>query len=156
MNIMSIVGARPNFIKIAAIDAAMAAVNETHVIVHTGQHYDSAMSDVFFDELQIPKPCVNLQVASGHPAAQTSEIMRELAPVIQRHDPDCVLVVGDVTSTVAATITAKQLGYPVAHVEAGLRSRDRSMPEEVNRLIVDSVSDWLFAPEYMAEQQLRE
>lgn len=155
MKIVAVVGARPNFVKIAPILAALREY--PHVcttLVHTGQHYDAKMSDSFFANLEIPKPDVNLNVQAVGPVAQMSEIMTRFEAVLTDHRPDVVLVVGDVTSTVAAAITAVKMGRAVAHVEAGLRSFDRTMPEEVNRVLTDAISDFLFTTEPEAEENL--
>lgn len=144
--VMHIVGARPNFMKMAPAHAALAARGVPQSIVHTGQHYDAAMSDIFFRELGVPDPDYNLNVGSGSHAQQTGEIMMRLEPLLIDHKPDWVVVYGDVNSTVAASIVAVKLRLRVAHVEAGLRSRDRSMPEEINRLLTDQISDLLFTP----------
>ncbi|HKW94410.1 MAG TPA: UDP-N-acetylglucosamine 2-epimerase (non-hydrolyzing) [Methylomirabilota bacterium] len=155
MRILAVVGARPNFVKIAPIMAELAEypyVSTT--LVHTGQHYDAQMSDSFFTNLEIPRPNVNLKVQSSGAVAQIAEIMIRIEPVIETTRPDVVVVVGDVNSTVAATLAAVKTGCPVAHVEAGLRSFDRSMPEEMNRVLTDSVSDLLFTTEPAAEANL--
>ena len=145
MKIISIVGARPNFMKIAPIMAAMQARPQfENLLVHTGQHYDERMSKTFFEELGIPKPDLNLEVGSGSHAAQVAAIMARIEPVLLERRPDLVLVVGDVNSTLACSVAAAHLRIPVAHVEAGLRSFDRAMPEEVNRVVTDAVSDVLF------------
>jgi UDP-N-acetylglucosamine 2-epimerase (non-hydrolysing) len=153
--VLAVVGARPNFVKIAPILAELAEypyVSTT--LVHTGQHYDAQMSDAFFANLEIPRPDVNLKVQSSSAVTQIADIMTRLEPVLDRARPDVVVVVGDVNSTVAAALTAVKLGRPVAHVEAGLRSFDRSMPEEVNRVLTDSVSDLLFTTEPAANDNL--
>jgi UDP-N-acetylglucosamine 2-epimerase (non-hydrolysing) len=124
-------------------------------LVHTGQHYDARMSHLFFEELKIPEPDVNLEVGSGSHAVQTAEVMKRFEPVVLEQRPDLVLVVGDVNSTVACALTAVKLGVPVAHVEAGLRSFDRTMPEEINRLLTDSISNWLFVSERSGVENLR-
>jgi UDP-N-acetylglucosamine 2-epimerase (non-hydrolysing) len=155
MKIVGVVGARPNFVKIAPILAELGEypyVSTT--LVHTGQHYDAKMSDSFFANLEIPRPDVNLKVQSPGAVAQIAEIMTRLEPVLESVRPDVVVVVGDVNSTVAAAVTAVKLGLPVAHVEAGLRSFDRAMPEEVNRLLTDSISDLLFTTEPAANENL--
>ena len=148
MKIIHVVGARPNFIKIAPL---MAAAREHEriepLLVHTGQHYDERMSDLFFRQLGIPEPDINLDVGSGSHAAQTAAILRAFEPVVQREEPDAVLVVGDVNSTVACGLVAVKLGVPLVHVEAGLRSFDRTMPEEINRVLTDAISDLLFCTE---------
>lgn len=125
------------------------------ILVHTGQHYDEKMSKAFFDDLGMPKPDINLEVGSGSHAEQTAKIMLEFEKVCLREQPDLVLVVGDVNSTMACTITAKKLGIQVAHVEAGLRSRDMTMPEEINRLCTDVLCDYLFTTDYIADANLR-
>ncbi len=148
MKILNVVGARPNFIKIAPLIRAMKRFNDVEpYLVHTGQHYDVSMAGKFFDDLGIPKPNVSLEVGSGSHAVQTAEVMKRIEPVLEQERPDAVLVVGDVNSTMAAAITASKLHIPVAHVEAGLRSFDRTMPEEINRLVTDAVSDYLFVSE---------
>ena len=155
MRILAVVGARPNFVKIAPIMAELAEypyVSTT--LVHTGQHYDAQMSDSFFANLEIPRPDVNLKVQAPGAVAQIAEIMTRIEPVIAHARPDFVMVVGDVNSTVAATLAAVKLGRPVAHVEAGLRSFDRGMPEEVNRVLTDAVSDLLFTTEVSGNENL--
>ena len=145
--LLHIVGARPNFPKIAPIYREVAAHDDLEqVLVHTGQHYDREMSDIFFDEFGLPEPDVNLGVGSGSHAVQTAQIMTGLEPVMDEVGPDWVVVVGDVNSTLAAAIVASKKGIPVAHVEAGLRSYDRSMPEEVNRVLTDQIADLLLTP----------
>jgi len=146
MHIMHVVGARPNFIKTAPVAAALAVHGVTQTIVHTGQHYDARMSGVFFKELGLPEPDLNLEVGSGSHAVQTAQIMQRFEPVVLERKPDMVLVYGDVNSTLAAALVCAKLLVPVAHVEAGLRSGDRSMPEEVNRLVTDQLADLLFTP----------
>ncbi|HJQ97091.1 MAG TPA: UDP-N-acetylglucosamine 2-epimerase (non-hydrolyzing) [Candidatus Polarisedimenticolaceae bacterium] len=146
--VILIAGARPNFMKIAPIAAAMRADGRlAPEIVHTEQHYDRVMSELFFEQLGIPEPTLRLGVGSGSHAKQTAEVMIRLEPVLAERRPRGVLVVGDVNSTVAATLVAVKLGIPVAHVEAGLRSFDRGMPEEINRILTDAVSDLLFVSE---------
>lgn len=148
MKVLAVVGARPNFVKIAPIMAELAEYPFiTTTLVHTGQHYDAKMSDSFFANLEIPRPDTNLKVQTAGAIGQIAEIMTRLEPVLERTHPDIVIVVGDVNSTVAATLAAVKVGRPVAHVEAGLRSFDRSMPEEVNRILTDSMSDLLFTTE---------
>ena len=144
-----VAGARPNFMKIAPIVRALDARRDAfrYQIVHTGQHYDREMSDVFFEELGIPKPDFHLEAGGGSHAEQTAKIMVAYEKICQEHRPDCTLVVGDVNSTLACSIVAKKLHIPVAHVEAGLRSGDMRMPEEINRLVTDSISDWFFVTE---------
>jgi UDP-N-acetylglucosamine 2-epimerase (non-hydrolysing) len=157
LKILNIVGARPNFMKIAPIYAEMKrrASEFEPLIVHTGQHYDAAMSDSFFDDLGLPKPNVYLGVGSASHAVQTAKIMTEFEPVALAHKPDWVLVVGDVNSTIACALVCAKLGIKVAHVEAGLRSRDRSMPEEINRILTDSISDLLLTPSADADENLK-
>jgi UDP-N-acetylglucosamine 2-epimerase (non-hydrolysing) len=147
--ILCIVGARPNFMKIAPIMRAFRDIaSDVDVkLVHTGQHYDYTMNEAFFHQLQIPAPDVSLNVGSGTHAQQTAEIMRRFEPVLDEHGADCVLVVGDVNSTVACALVAAKKGVKVVHVEAGLRSRDRTMPEELNRLVTDQLSDRLYVTE---------
>lgn len=142
-------GARPNFMKVAPINRAFHKYRETihHIIVHTGQHYDQAMSKVFFEDLELPNPNVYLGVGSGSHAQQTAKIMVEFEKVVEEQKPDLVLVVGDVNSTLACSLVAAKMGIRVGHVEAGLRSFDRSMPEEINRLTTDAVADLLFVSE---------
>jgi len=146
--ILNVVGARPNFMKIAPLMRAFRKRPEFRpVLVHTGQHYDERMSRLFFEQLGIPRPDVHLDVGSATHAVQTAEIMKRFEPVVEQYRPDVVLVVGDVNSTVACALVAVKLGVKVAHVEAGLRSFDRTMPEEVNRLLTDAISDFLFVTE---------
>jgi len=148
VKIISVCGARPNFMKIAPLTRAFAArPGFTHRIVHTGQHYDEAMSKAFFDDLHLPRPDVNLEVGSASHAVQTALIMQRFEPVVLQERPDAVLVVGDVNSTIACALVAVKLLVPVIHVEAGLRSFDRTMPEEINRLLTDAVSELLFVTE---------
>jgi UDP-N-acetylglucosamine 2-epimerase (non-hydrolysing) len=157
LRVMSIVGARPNFMKIAPIVAQLKAAPEvfSSVIVHTGQHYDEKLSKVFFQELGIPHPDFNLNVGSGSHAQQTAAIMAAFEPVLLAHRPDVLIVVGDVNSTIACALVAAKLGIAIAHVEAGLRSFDRSMPEEINRLLTDQISDLLFTSEPGAADNLQ-
>ena len=151
-----IAGARPNFMKIAPIVRALQADGRlSWKIVHTGQHYDREMSDIFFEELGIPAPDVQLSAGGGSHAQQTARIMVTFEELCDSEKPDCVLVVGDVNSTLACSIVAKKRGVPVAHVEAGLRSGDMSMPEEVNRLVTDAISDWFFVTEPSGLEHLR-
>jgi UDP-N-acetylglucosamine 2-epimerase (non-hydrolysing) len=142
-----VAGARPNFMKVAPVARALATRGAAAAVVHTGQHYDERMSEAFFRELEIPPPVANLGVGSGSAVAQTAEILRRLEPVLGDLRPDWVVVVGDVTSTVAAALTASKLGLPLAHVEAGLRSFDRTMPEELNRIVTDALAERLFVSE---------
>lgn len=143
-----IAGARPNFMKIAPIVRAIQASTQLdYQIIHTGQHYDREMNDVFFEELGIPQPDIFMAAGGGSHAQQTAKIMIAFEEYCQEKRPDAVLVVGDVNSTLACSIVAKKLNIPVAHVEAGLRSGDRTMPEEINRLVTDSITDWFFVTE---------
>jgi UDP-N-acetylglucosamine 2-epimerase (non-hydrolysing) len=147
MHILHVVGARPNFMKAAPVLHALAerpAIKQT--LVHTGQHYDVNMSDVFFYELEMPSPDVNLEVGSGSHAQQTAQIMSKFEPVLLERNPDVVLLYGDVNSTVAAALVSTKLGIRIGHVEAGLRSFDWSMPEEINRVVTDRLADLLFTP----------
>lgn len=160
MKYLLVVGARPNFMKIAPIHRAFSSMangclSNDLLLVHTGQHYTRNMSDDFFRDLGIPEPDINLDVGSGSQAEQTARIMMAFEPVCIEHRPDWVIVVGDVNSTLACAITAKKLGIHIAHVEAGLRSRDMSMPEEINRLCTDAISDLLFTTDTMADENLR-
>jgi UDP-N-acetylglucosamine 2-epimerase (non-hydrolysing) len=156
MKILNIVGARPNFMKIAPIVEEMKKAPDLNgILVHTGQHYDEGMSDVFFRDLGIPVPDVHLGVGSGSHAEQTARVMVEFEKVCLREKPDLVVVVGDVNSTMACTIVAAKLLIPVAHVEAGLRSFDRTMPEEVNRLVTDALADILFTTSRDADDNLK-
>lgn len=148
LKIINIVGARPNFMKIAPLMAAYRNCDFIEpLLVHTGQHYDEKMSDLFFRELGIPEPDINLEVGSASHAVQTAEIMKAFEPVVLRFRPDAVLVVGDVNSTIACGLVAVKLGVKLVHVEAGLRSHDRAMPEEINRVLTDAISDLLFCTE---------
>src|SRR5882672_6313306 len=157
MLIVSVVGARPNFMKLAPVERELARRHDVeHVVVHTGQHYDAEMSDAFFQDLWIPRPQHNLGVGSGSHAQQTATVMLRIEPIFQLAKPDVVVLYGDVNSTVAAALVAAKLGIRVAHVEAGLRSRDWSMPEEVNRVVTDRLSDILFAPSPDAVVNLQE
>jgi UDP-N-acetylglucosamine 2-epimerase (non-hydrolysing) len=157
MKVLLIVGARPNFMKAAPICAEMRRrADEFDVkVVHTGQHYDAAMSDSFFKDLGLPEPDFHLGVGSASHAEQTAKIMLAFEPIVLDDKPDWVVVVGDVNSTVACALVASKLGVQVAHVEAGLRSFDRSMPEEINRIVTDSISDLLFTTEGSANDNLR-
>jgi len=156
LKIMVIAGARPNFIKIAPLMTALAEVRGCiPLLVHTGQHYDAGMSDVFFQELQIPRPMYTLGVGSGSHGAQTARVMLAFEPLLQQEHPDWVVVVGDVNSTLACALTAAKQEVPVAHVEAGLRSFDRTMPEEINRQLTDAVSELLFIPSAEAHVNLQ-
>jgi UDP-GlcNAc3NAcA epimerase len=144
--ILTVVGARPQFIKAAPVSQALAAAGLNEVIAHTGQHFDALMSDVFFDELNIPKPTHNLEVNSLGHGAMTGRMLEKLEAVMVAEQPDMVLIYGDTNSTVAGALAAAKLHIPVAHVEAGLRSFNRRMPEEINRIVADHVSDLLFCP----------
>ena len=155
-----IAGARPNFVKIAPIiEAFKKAQSEgaeiSYRLIHTGQHYDRAMSGVFFEELNIPEPGINLECGGGTQAEQTASIMLAFERELSAHPCDCVLVVGDVTSTMACTLVAKKLNTPVAHVEAGIRSGDMTMPEEINRIVTDSLADYFFTTSELAGDNLR-
>ena len=156
VNVLHIAGARPNFMKVAPVLSALRGRADVHqTLIHTGQHYDSNMSDVFFQQLGIPEPDVNLAVGSGSHAKQTAEIMIRLEQILLEHKPDIVLVYGDVNSTVATVLVCAKLGLRVGHVEAGLRSFDRSMPEEVNRLVTDQLADFLFTPSEDGDMNLK-
>lgn len=147
LRIMLVAGARPNFIKVAPIWSAARQRSEIEtVLIHTGQHYDQNMSDIFFGDLGLPQPDEFLGVGSGTHAEQTAKVMLAFEPVLLKHQPDVVVVVGDVNSTLACALVAVKLGIRVAHVEAGLRSGDRTMPEEINRIATDAISDYLFTP----------
>ena len=173
---MTIAGARPNFMKVASITEAVKAHNSSqndpaieHILVHTGQHYDQKLSKCFFDELGLPKPDINLEVGSGSHAVQTAEIMKRFEPVLLKELPDILIVVGDVNSTIACALVASKISYPenrsstgharnrpvIVHVEAGLRSGDRSMPEEINRILTDALSDLMFLTEEDAVKNLQ-
>ncbi len=155
MRFVHVVGARPNFIKVAPVMRALGNRPGVHqTLIHTGQHYDRNMSDVFFRELELPEPDFNLAVGSGSHAEQTGQIMQSFEPVVLDQKPDFVLVYGDVNSTIAAALVCAKLRFPVAHVEAGLRSFDRGMPEEINRLLTDQISDLLFTPSEDGDQNL--
>lgn len=154
MKILHVAGARPNFMKVAPVMRALGERGADNVLIHTGQHYDPAMSDAFFEDLDLPKPDVHLEVGSGSHAVQTARVMERIEPVLQEHRPDLTVVVGDVNSTLAAALTAVKLHLPVAHVEAGLRSFDRTMPEETNRILTDQISDLLFTTSPEAEANL--
>ncbi|HET6862291.1 MAG TPA: UDP-N-acetylglucosamine 2-epimerase (non-hydrolyzing) [Pyrinomonadaceae bacterium] len=154
---INVVGARPNFMKVAPIVAAMKqrASRFNSLVLHTGQHYDAMMSDAFFVDLELPQPEIHLGVGSGTHAAQTAAIMERFEPVVLEEKPDWVLVVGDVNSTIACALVCVKLGIKVAHVEAGLRSRDRTMPEEINRLLTDQIADLLLTPSPDADVNLK-
>ena len=157
IKVVNVVGARPNFMKVAPLVDAMKRREHqfTPLVVHTGQHYDAMMSDAFFKDLGLPQPDLYLSVGSASHAAQTAAVMERFEPVVMQEQPDWVLVVGDVNSTLACALVCVKLGVKVAHVEAGLRSRDRSMPEEINRLLTDQISDLLFTPSQDADENLR-
>ncbi|HET7786506.1 MAG TPA: UDP-N-acetylglucosamine 2-epimerase (non-hydrolyzing) [Myxococcales bacterium] len=156
MKILHVVGARPNFMKVAPILAQLRRREGVRqVLVHTGQHYDAKMSDVFFRDLGMPDPDVHLGVGSGSHAQQTAKVMIEIEPVLLREKPDVVVVAGDVNSTIAVALVASKMGLAIAHVEAGLRSRDWSMPEEVNRVLTDRLSALLFTPSRDGDENLR-
>ncbi len=154
--VLHVVGARPNFMKAAPVMAALAetAPGVRQVLVHTGQHYDDNMSDVFFRQLGMPRPDINLEVGSGTHAAQTAHIMLRVEPALLAQHPSLVVVYGDVNSTAACALVAVKLGIPIAHVEAGLRSFDRTMPEEINRLVTDQLADYCFITSPEAETHL--
>ena len=154
--IMLVAGARPNFVKIAPLLHELNKYKKhfSTVLVHTGQHYDFKMSEIFFRDLNIPKPDIHLNVGSGSHAAQTAKIMTAFEKVVLKEKPDAVVVVGDVNSTVACSLVASKLNIKVAHVEAGLRSFDRTMPEEINRIVTDSLSDYLFVSEQSGRKNL--
>ncbi len=157
LKVINVVGARPNFMKVAPIVEAMRrrASEFAPLVVHTGQHYDERMSDAFFRDLGLPRPDVHLGVGSGTHARQTAAVMERFEPVVLEERPDWVVVVGDVNSTLACALVCAKLLVPVAHVEAGLRSRDRTMPEEINRLVTDQLSDLLLTPSVDADANLR-
>ena len=148
LKFLNVVGARPNLPKIAPLLREMRQHPEiTAILVHTGQHYDENLSDIFFRQMGIPEPQVNLEVGSSSHATQTAEVLKRIEPVLEEHRPDVVVVVGDVNSTIAVSLAAAKLGIRVAHVEAGLRSFDRAMPEEINRVLTDAIADYLFVTE---------
>jgi UDP-N-acetylglucosamine 2-epimerase (non-hydrolysing) len=153
--IVVVAGARPNFMKVAPIVAELDRRGLPRVLVHTGQHYDDKMSDVFFADLGMPAPDVHLGVGSGSHAEQTAKVMLGFEPVVLSRRPQSVVVVGDVNSTIACALVAVKLGVPVAHVEAGLRSFDPDMPEEINRVLTDRISRWLLTPSRDADENLR-
>lgn len=161
MKLLLVAGARPNFMKIAPLLRAIDEYNYNNspriqrVLVHTGQHYDLKMSEIFFRELGIPSPDINLEVGSASHAVQTANVMVRFEQTCLEQKPDCVIVVGDVNSTMACTLVAAKLQIKVAHVEAGLRSFDRTMPEEINRIVTDSLADLLFTPSSDADENLR-
>lgn len=154
--VICVVGARPNFMKMAPILRAMAAhvPSLPVVLVHTGQHYDADMSDRLFQDLRLPRPDINLEVGSASHAIQTAEVMRKFEPIVDAYRPSCVAVVGDVNSTLACSLVAVKKNVPVVHIEAGLRSYDRTMPEEINRVLTDQISDRLYTTERTADNNL--
>ncbi|HYU86590.1 MAG TPA: UDP-N-acetylglucosamine 2-epimerase, partial [Kribbellaceae bacterium] len=154
MKVLSVVGARPQFVKLAPVAEAFGATEHRHVIVHTGQHYDARLSDVFFDDLRIPAPDVHLGIGSGSHGVQTGAMLASLDGVLDEHRPDWVLVYGDTNSTLAGALAAVKLHVPVAHLEAGLRSFNRVMPEEHNRVLTDHAADLLLAPTQVAMEHL--
>src|SRR5438874_12026649 len=156
LKVIIVAGARPNFMKVAPIVAAMKRRDTEFqpILVHTGQHYDEAMSDAFFRDLEMPEPDVYLGVGSSSHAQQTASIMKSFEPVVVNEKPDWVIVVGDVNSTLACALVCSKLLIKVAHVEAGLRSRDRTMPEEINRLLTDQIADLLLTPSRDADENL--
>src|ERR1043166_990424 len=156
MHILHVVGARPNLMKVAPVLSALKQYSKIkQTLIHTGQHYDTNMSDIFFQQLKIPAPDANLGVGSGSHARQTADIMTRFETVVLERKPDMVLVYGDVNSTVAAALVCSKLLIAVGHVEAGLRSFDRTMPEEINRVITDQIADLLFTPSEDAEINLQ-
>ena len=156
MRILHVVGARPNFVKAAPVMRALETWPDARqTLVHTGQHYDWNLSDIFFSQLNMPAPDVNLEVGSGSHAVQTAEVMKRLEPVVLERKPDVVLVYVDVNSTVAATLVCSKLRIRVGHVEAGLRSFDRTMPEEINLIVTDQLADLLFTPAEDSDVNLR-
>jgi UDP-GlcNAc3NAcA epimerase len=156
MKILTVIGARPQFIKAATVSRALAAREDAQeIIVHTGQHFDENMSDVFFTELEIPRPDHNLGVQGGSHGAMTGQMLIAIESVILAERPDRLLIYGDTNSTLAAALAASKLGIPIAHVEAGLRSFNRRMPEEINRIVADRVSTWLLTPTDTATENLR-
>ena len=156
IKLLSVVGARPNFMKIAPMVAELTKFSDIeHCLVHSGQHYDELLSGNFFTDLGLPRPDVNLEAGSGSHAVQTAEIMKRIEPVLLDYRPDMVLVVGDVNSTIAAALTAVKLGIGVAHIEAGLRSFDMTMPEEINRKLTDAISSLLFVSEQSGVENLK-
>lgn len=161
MKIVTVVGARPQFIKAAAVSRAIKSYNAKgntqieEIIVHTGQHYDYNMSEVFFDELEIPKPNYNLSIGSAKHGTQTGRMLEAIESVLIKESPNCVLVYGDTNSTIAAALAAAKLHIPIAHVEAGLRSYNKKMPEEVNRVLTDHISSFLFCPTLNSVKNLR-
>jgi UDP-N-acetylglucosamine 2-epimerase (non-hydrolysing) len=163
MKVVLVAGARPNFMKVAPLVRAIEEYNRSisdqgapidYVLVHTGQHYDFNMSDSFFNDLKLPQPHIHLGVGSGSHAEQTGKVMIEVEKVLIRENPDLVVVVADVNSTLASTLAAVKLNIPLAHVEAGLRSFDRTMPEQINRLVTDALCTYLFTPSHDGDENL--
>src|SRR6185295_16162945 len=154
--LLCVVGARPNYMKMAPLLRAFRSRADLPpaVLVHTGQHYDPMLNDRLFEDLALPRPDINLGVGSGTHAVQTAEVMRRFEPVVDEHRPSCVVLVGDVNSTLACSLVAVKKGVPVAHVEAGLRSFDRAMPEEINRVLTDQIADLLYTTERSAHDNL--
>ena len=152
--LLHVVGARPNFMKVAPVLSAGKRAGLTQLLVHTGQHYDAAMSDAFFEDLELPRPDENLGIGSGSHAEQTGRIMQAFEPVLDRHRPDWIVVYGDVNSTMACALVAAKRGVRIAHVEAGLRSGDRTMPEEINRLVTDQLADLCLTPSRDGDRNL--
>mgnify|MGYP003393251180 CR=1 FL=1 len=154
VKIVSVIGARPQFIKAAPVSKALQAAGIEEILIHTGQHFDANMSDIFFDELGLPAPAHRLEISGGGQADMTGRMLQGLEPLLRQHHPDAVLVYGDTNSTLAGALTAAKLHIPVAHIEAGLRSFNRRMPEEINRVLVDHISDLLFCPTQAAIDNL--
>ena len=154
MKILSVVGARPQFVKLAPMDREFRLRGYEHIIVHTGQHYDRLMSQAFFEDLAIAPPVTNLGVGSGSHSGQTARILTGLEPILKEHQPDWVLIYGDTNTTLGSALAATQLQFPLAHLEAGLRSYDRTIPEERNRIVADHLSDLLLAPTPLAVRNL--
>lgn len=155
MKIVTVLGARPQFIKAATVSRALKEAGTTEVIIHTGQHFDRNMSEVFFSEMDIPRPDYNLEISGLSHGAMTGRMLEETESVLLQEKPDCVLVYGDTNSTLAGALAAAKLHIPVAHVEAGLRSFEMKMPEEVNRILTDRISSYLFCPTHTAVENLR-
>lgn len=155
MDLLSVVGARPQFVKAAVVHRALEAAGARHAILHTGQHYDAAMSQVFFDELEIPRPVLDLGVGSGGHGRQTARMLEGIEQALLERKPDALVLYGDTNSTLAGAVAASKLHVPVAHVEAGLRSFNKAMPEEVNRVLCDHCSTWLFCPTEVAVRNLQ-